>query len=110
MAVLGEFSQAGHAEPTTCMQYTTGSYFGEIALLYKERRRANVVADGACTVGAIDRGAFKRLLGPLADMLKDGMLQYETESHDAHAPSTPPQHTPRAEQVAVITEKVDDTR
>ena len=92
------------------MQYTPGSYFGEIALLYKERRRANVVADGACTVGAIDRGAFKRLLGPHTDMLEDGMSQYNTKPTDAHAPSTPPQHTPRTEQVAVITENVDDTR
>jgi CRP-like cAMP-binding protein len=108
VAVLGDFSQAGQAEPTACMQYTPGSYFGEIALLYKERRRANVVADGACTVGAIDRGAFKRLLGPLADILEDGMLQYSTISDDVHVPSTPPQHTPRTEQVAV--ESVNDTR
>ena len=103
--------QAGHAEPTVCMQYTPGSYFGEIALLYKERRRANVVADGACTVGAMDRGSFTRLLGPLHDLLEAGVSQYHSappaQKHtpaDPPAPRTPPQHTPRADQ------DEDDTR
>lgn len=54
-----------------------GDYFGERALLKNEPRAANVIAKGNCIVVALDRHSFKRLLGPLEDILKRNLEVYE---------------------------------
>ena len=53
-----------------------GSIFGELALLNDEPRQANVKATSKLTVLSIDRSTFKRVLGPLQDILKEAQKQY----------------------------------
>ena len=58
------------------MQYKAGDYFGEIALIRDTPRAANVIAKTELDVAMIDRKAFKRILGPLEDILKRNMQAY----------------------------------
>jgi len=53
--------------------YKKGDYFGEIALIRNEPRQCTVKAKGSCVVLGLDRRAFKRLLGPLENILKRNM-------------------------------------
>jgi cAMP-dependent protein kinase regulator len=57
--------------------YKVGDYFGERALIKNEPRAANVVAKTECTVVSLDRHSFKRLLGPIEEILKRNMDLYE---------------------------------
>ena len=62
---------------TKVMDYASGSYFGEKALLTNDVRAANiVVTSGEALVLSLDRTTFKRLLGPLDDILKRNMENY----------------------------------
>jgi cAMP-dependent protein kinase regulator len=54
----------------------SGNYFGEIALLTKKARQATVRAIGTLIVLAIDRATFIRVMGPLDDLMKRNMEQY----------------------------------
>lgn len=58
------------------MSYKPGDYFGELALLKNEPRAANVIATSRLKVVSLDRNSFKRLLGPLDDILKRNMDAY----------------------------------
>lgn len=57
--------------------YYKGDYFGELALLKDAPRAASVMAVTDCKVLSLDRPAFKRLLGPLEDILKRNSEAYE---------------------------------
>lgn len=59
------------------MQYTQGQYFGERALLMNELRAASIIATSAVTCLSLERETFKRLLGPLDDILKRNMEEYK---------------------------------
>lgn len=52
------------------MQYKEGDYFGELALLRNEPRAASVIAKVDCQCVSLDRHSFKRVLGPLEEILK----------------------------------------
>lgn len=64
------------AAPQQVMEYKPGDYFGELALLKSGIREANVVAKTQLKVASIDRDSFKRLLGPLDQILKRNMSAY----------------------------------
>jgi len=64
-------------KPQNVMDYAPGGYFGELALLKEAPRAANIVAQTDLTLASLDRGSFKRLLGPLEDILKRNTKQYE---------------------------------
>jgi len=58
------------------MQYSTGDYFGEIALLLGEPRKASVYAVGPCKCLYITRDTFIRILGPLHNLLERNLGKY----------------------------------
>lgn len=55
-----------------------GNFFGELALLNDQARQATVKALSKLSVLSIDRATFKRVLGPLQDILKEAQKQYES--------------------------------
>eukprot|EP00933_Yihiella_yeosuensis_P031729 TRINITY_DN25317_c0_g1_i1.p1 TRINITY_DN25317_c0_g1~~TRINITY_DN25317_c0_g1_i1.p1 ORF type:complete len:1227 (-),score=332.98 TRINITY_DN25317_c0_g1_i1:209-3592(-) len=58
------------------MQYKEKDYFGEIALLSGEPRKASVYAVGKCRCLYITRATFQRILGPLGGILQKNMDKY----------------------------------
>ena len=62
--------------PIEVMNYKKGDYFGERALIKNEPRAANVIAKSDLVVVNLDRHSFKRLLGPLEEILKRNMEIY----------------------------------
>lgn len=69
--------KSSHVEKTV-YEFGENDYFGELALLRDEPRAASVIAQTDVTVAFIDRSAFKRLLGPLEDILKRNAQRYDT--------------------------------
>lgn len=64
-------------EKKTVMEYKSGDYFGERALLKKEPRAANIEATSTeLVVVSIGQETFNRLLGPLENILKRNMEIY----------------------------------
>lgn len=59
------------------MLYSRGDYFGERALIKNEPRAANVIAKTDCNVVSVDRHSFKRLMGPIDEILKRNMEIYD---------------------------------
>lgn len=62
---------------TLVYEYKPNDYFGELALLKEEPRAATVRAKGKVKVNSVDRDSFKRLLGPLEELLKRNVQKYE---------------------------------
>ncbi|EER17529.1 cAMP-dependent protein kinase regulatory subunit, putative [Perkinsus marinus ATCC 50983] len=58
------------------MSYVAGDYFGELALLRGEPRAASVKAKTDANLLALDRRSFRRLLGPLQDLLVKACDRY----------------------------------
>jgi cAMP-dependent protein kinase regulator len=63
-------------QPEKVKSYGRGDYFGELALIKGEPRAANVVAHTTLKVISLDRNSFKRLLGPIEDILKRNSDKY----------------------------------
>lgn len=69
-------------------KYSQGDYFGEIALLLGEPRKASVYAVGPCTCMYISRDTFNGILGPLRDFLQRNMDKYQKYQEALAAGST----------------------
>lgn len=68
----------GTNEENKVMDYESGAYFGERALLTNDVRAANIIATSNEVVClTLERDTFVRLLGPLDDILKRNMDQYQ---------------------------------
>lgn len=67
----------GSAPPKKVFKYREGDYFGEIALVKNTVRQASVKAETDCRVVSIERDAFKRLLGPIEEILQRNMDKYK---------------------------------
>lgn len=65
-------------EEKEVMHYKPGDYFGELALLKNEPRAASVVAKTELVVMKLDRNSFRRMIGPLEEILKRNMEAYKT--------------------------------
>lgn len=74
-AIATKTVEAGKA-PVEVMQYSPGDYFGEWALIENAPRAANVIAKTDLSVVSLDRHSFKRLLGPIEELLKWNMEIY----------------------------------
>ena len=76
-----------------CPRLRRGDFFGERALLHDAPRAATVTAVQPSRLLAMDRAAFLRLLGPLADVLKRSEALYRAfveeggAAEDAAAPA-----------------------
>ena len=62
--------------PERVKEYEAGGFFGELALLKNEPRAASIIADTHCKCLYLDRFAFKRLLGPLENILQRNSENY----------------------------------
>uniref|UniRef100_A0A7S1G674 Cyclic nucleotide-binding domain-containing protein n=1 Tax=Bicosoecida sp. CB-2014 TaxID=1486930 RepID=A0A7S1G674_9STRA len=66
------------ATPVEVMRLGAGQYFGEIALLTNQPRKATVTAVGPTKCLKLDRKTFNRVMGPLQEVLKRNMDQYNS--------------------------------
>ena len=63
---------------TVIKEYSVGDYFGERALIKGEPRACNIIAKSEnVKVISLDRISFKRLLGPIEDILKRNIDKYQ---------------------------------
>lgn len=81
LIIEGE-AQALKVNPATgkeeaVLDYKEKMYFGELSLLKDTPRAASIVAKTRVKVASIDRNSFKRLLGPLEDILKRNAEKYK---------------------------------
>ena len=63
-------------EPVEVFHFNPGDYFGELALLKNQKRAASIKATSSLNVVELDRDSFKRLCGPLEDILKRNEERY----------------------------------
>jgi len=68
-----------HNEEKEIKRDTTGSYFGELALITDKPRAATVYAVGETKCGVLDIQAFERLLGPCKEILQRNVGKYAAE-------------------------------
>lgn len=73
-AVCSQLDSSGNEKVVATLP--GGSYFGEIALLTSKPRQATVRAKGVLRVLAVDRATFTRVMGPLDELMKRNMEQY----------------------------------
>ena len=64
---------------TVIKEYGIGGYFGERGLIKGEPRAANIIVKSeTAKVISLDRTSFKRLLGPIEELLKRNIEKYQT--------------------------------
>ena len=69
-------------EAKETMIYKEGEYFGERALLTNQARAANIIAKTDVKVASMDREAFRRLLGPVEDIMRRHMVVYDEKNDE----------------------------
>lgn len=79
--------ESGHAKATKVFEegkeaeevkkYSIGDYFGELALIKNEPRAANIICTDDTICLSLDRKSFKRLLGPIENILKRNSDDYK---------------------------------
>jgi cAMP-dependent protein kinase regulator len=57
-------------------EFNEGEYFGEIALVRDMPRQASVKCMTDCRLVSIERDAFKRMFGPIEEILKRNEEKY----------------------------------
>lgn len=95
-------------------QYKQSDYFGEIALISGEPRKASVYAVGPCTCLYITRPTFLRLLGPVQQLLERNMDKYQAYQ-DAISSSAPAEednehHDEEHDEVAPLPDSGDKAK
>mmetsp|Transcript_105147 Transcript_105147/g.192043 ORF Transcript_105147/g.192043 Transcript_105147/m.192043 type:complete len:334 (+) Transcript_105147:65-1066(+) len=66
-----------HGERQVMRYELKGNYFGEVALLMGEARRASIRATGSgCSVASLSKEDFWSLLGPVAELLRPQLAHY----------------------------------
>jgi cAMP-dependent protein kinase regulator len=73
---------SGQTIPTEVFRYKAGDYVGELSLLHNEPRAANVTAITDVSLLCIDRKSFKRLLGPIQDILLRNTVRYQVDKSE----------------------------
>jgi len=63
-------------QPVKVLDYKNADYFGELALIKGEPRAANIIAKTDLRLVSLDRNSFKRLLGPIEEILKRNFDNY----------------------------------
>mmetsp|Transcript_70718 Transcript_70718/g.160622 ORF Transcript_70718/g.160622 Transcript_70718/m.160622 type:complete len:453 (-) Transcript_70718:125-1483(-) len=67
-------------EPRKVMMHKVGDYFGELSLLKNEPRAASVfTSTPTVKLLSMDRKTFKRLMGPIEDILRREAKRYEVQ-------------------------------
>ena len=56
--------------------YCKGEYFGELSLIQGDPRAANIVATSNLKLISLDRDSFKRLFGPIEEVLRRNSDKY----------------------------------
>lgn len=62
--------------PGEAFIHEQGDYFGELALLNDDARKATVTCIQESTLASIDRASFNRLLGPLKEIMQQNLGRY----------------------------------
>ena len=75
--LIAEKKENPNSESKKVFEYKEGDYFGEIALVKNTVRQASIKAETDCRIVSIDRDAFKRLLGPMEEILQRNMEKYK---------------------------------
>lgn len=63
--------------PIEVFKYSEGGYFGELALLKNIPRQASILCKSDVKLVSLDRESFKRMIGPLEDILKRNEERYQ---------------------------------
>lgn len=69
-------SSGSGEDPQQVLTYKRGDYFGELALMHDDVRKASVQASTESKLLSVDRKTFKRVLGSLEDVMKSQANDY----------------------------------
>ena len=72
------FQKQEDGSEKSVFKYKENEYFGELALINNEKRKATIrVTSDKMEVASLDSQSFKRLLGPIEDILQRNSSKYE---------------------------------